>query len=382
MDMTILKPKTKRKMPVDPALAGTLQPEQKVPSVTSPGLVNQPEQPKPPPPPKVPPTAMAAPAGPDPTTGIVAAPATALPSLAAQNAARFLDDPGAQGGGAQGGAGGGTAAQQAARDAARAQDEADLESQRDPGAVQADQDANEQMQQGMQQGRTQDQLDAERLAELTNDVNPASGGGGGNSDDPYAGTNDKIQAVIDRLLAGDVDTAEAERLMQEQSDRDLGAGIVDSRARSGRGGWNMSGSQMALEGDIRSKNALETSQRLLDYRTKEDQRAKDNAIAGIGSELDMRDWASADELTRRRLDLMQQMLGLDESGAPAGNPPAGIDDPNVEKAKTEVGDDGVIRPTEGYKNPFSSIAQLLLAYQNGELSFDEFSKLWDSMQNL
>lgn len=136
-------------------------------------------------------------------------------------------------------------------------------------------------------------------------------------DDPYAATNQRINDLVTRLLESTGDTAEGEALMREQNQRDFGDALINQRARLGRS-MGGGGGAAALEGDLRSNNALDLSQRLLDYRTTEDQRATDNALNAVGAELDMRNWASADELTRKRLELMQKLLGLEGEGGGDG----------------------------------------------------------------
>lgn len=365
-----------------PVMGAQLAAEQQ--AISAPGAAaTMPPAPEPPGPPKsVPPAQAPPPPKPPRRTQAPALPPTPPPPPQPVAVPVVGSLPALMGGGIQGGAGGGTANQQAARDAARAQDEADLASQRDPGMVQADQDATAELTDLLTQGQTPDQFDAERLAQLDNGVDPAGGVGGGTEGGSGGGefddvAGDFLMQQLQEAMNG-ADTKEEEDLIRQQMEDAIGAQLVDQRASMGRAGFGSSGALAAMEGDIQRTARQQGLSDILGLRRTEDQRGIDNASNAIGSDIDLRKQAEDEFFNDEFLNVLKSQLGAD-GGAPQSNVD-GIEDPGVQAAPTEVTDEGVIQPRGGYKNPFTSIAELSLALSNGQITMEQFQKFYDDMK--
>ena len=120
--------------------------------------------------------------------------------------------------------------------------------------------------------------------------------------------------------ASNVDTTEAEDLIRELMQRQLGAQQVGQRASMGRAGFGSSGALAAMEGDAQQQAALGAQREILGLRRTEDQRAFDNAQDAAGTDIDYRRFGSDDEIRRAQLKALQDYLGLPGADAPA---PAG-----------------------------------------------------------
>ena len=138
--------------------------------------------------------------------------------------------------------------------------------------------------------------------------------------------SDFNKAVAD-LLLGRVNTArdgartqEEEDLIRQTQMDALNAQLRGSRARAGRSGFASGGAQQALEGDLtrQAQQAILADQ--LGLRRTEDQRAIDNALKSIGSDIDMRKQKEDEFFNRTLLDTIQSALGIEggDEGAPGG----------------------------------------------------------------
>ena len=123
--------------------------------------------------------------------------------------------------------------------------------------------------------------------------------------------------------ASNVDTTEAEDLIRELMQRQLGAQQVGQRASMGRAGFGSSGALAAMEGDAQQQAALGAQREILDLRRTEDQRAFDNAQDAAGTDIDYRRFGLDDEIRRAQLKALQDYLGLDAGNALLTEPQTG-----------------------------------------------------------
>lgn len=135
---------------------------------------------------------------------------------------------------------------------------------------------------------------------------------------PAIADDDAFDAEVRRLLMDrlrkQADTTEAEKVMREQMERELGAGLVNQRARAGRAGFGASGALAAMEGDTMRAARGELARDIVGLRASEDQRALDNALAAIGADTDKRRAGTDNAITQAIL----AMLGLEEEPAAGG----------------------------------------------------------------
>ncbi len=137
-------------------------------------------------------------------------------------------------------------------------------------------------------------------------------------------TQDDIDAMIRKFVegqlanAGNVDTSAQEALIRDQMEGELGASLVDQRARMGRAGFGAGGVTAALESDARTNASREALDQILGFRTSEEQRSIDNARKAVTTEQDMRGAASDDALRRMILETLQAEAGLEDVPADTG----------------------------------------------------------------
>lgn len=142
--------------------------------------------------------------------------------------------------------------------------------------------------------------------------------------EPRDTSNDAVDAAVRELVlnqlqgAGKADTAEQEALIQQMLGDNIGAGLVDSRARAGRAGMGFSGGQMALEGDIRRKASQTALDEILGLRRGENQRSIDNAFQAVDAETAYRRQANQAAIQRMALEALQAELGLDDEDFSGG----------------------------------------------------------------
>jgi hypothetical protein len=118
--------------------------------------------------------------------------------------------------------------------------------------------------------------------------------------------------------ASDVDTTEAESLIRDLMQRQLGAQQVGQRASMGRAGFASSGALAGMESDAQQQAAQNAQREILGLRRSEDQRAFDNAQDAAGTDLDYLKYGSDDEIRRAQLKALQDYLGLPGADEPGG----------------------------------------------------------------
>lgn len=141
---------------------------------------------------------------------------------------------------------------------------------------------------------------------------------GGADDD---GLGQESQDFLAELLGMGLapDTAEQEALMQAQSDRVLGQGLMDQRASAGAAGFGESGALMALEGNMRSDAARALGLDINELRASEQQRMIDNALEAIDADVALRG-VGFEEALRGWL-LEQSGMGDPSGPGGEGDPP-------------------------------------------------------------
>lgn len=144
-----------------------------------------------------------------------------------------------------------------------------------------------------------------------------TGGAPAQAESPAPATQDDIDAMIRELVAnqlrgaGQADTTEEEALIRQQMQGQVGSSLVNSRARAGRGGFQASGAQMGIEGDLNRAAEMDALDQILGLRRTEDQRSIDNATQAVTTEQGMRNAAANDALRRMALEALQAEMGLD-----------------------------------------------------------------------
>lgn len=114
--------------------------------------------------------------------------------------------------------------------------------------------------------------------------------------------------------ASNVDTSEQEKLIRELMGDQMGQSLADQRASMGRAGFGSSGALGAIEGDVMRKARQGESQAILDERERAKQEAIQNALSGVGADVNLRE-AGMNEW------LLEQILNL-ANGNPVEQPPA------------------------------------------------------------
>lgn len=175
------------------------------------------------------------------------------------------------------------------------------------------------------------------------------------------------QLLMQQLQAalGGADTTEEEALIRQQMEDAIGAQLVDQRASMGRAGFG-GGTLAALEGDIQREARQQGLQDILGLRRSESQRAIENAMGAIGTDIDLRKQAEDEFFTEQYLNALQSALGMDQTSMDdtdlganfanaavgEGSPLAGVVDAVRGKQKqTEtatVGANVVDAPPEGF----------------------------------
>jgi len=122
--------------------------------------------------------------------------------------------------------------------------------------------------------------------------------------------------------ASNVDTTEAESLIRDLMQRQLGAQQVGQRASMGRAGFASSGALAGMESDAQQQAAQNAQREILGLRRSEDQRAFDNAQDAAGTDLDYRRFGSDDEIRRAQLKALQDYLGLPGADEPGADGPS------------------------------------------------------------
>ncbi len=128
-------------------------------------------------------------------------------------------------------------------------------------------------------------------------------------------STDDVDEAARRLLfkqiqdAMNPDTSAAKEVATQQAEALLGSDIVNQRARAGRGGWQASGGQMAMEADIERAARMGLADKLIGIDTDAKQRGLDNALAAIGADVDLRNQASDVAIQNALLGL----LGIEET---------------------------------------------------------------------
>jgi hypothetical protein len=180
--------------------------------------------------------------------------------------------------------------------------------------------------------------------------------------DPREGdtSNDALDNALRELNisrikgASNVDTTEAESLIRDLMQRQLGAQQVGQRASMGRAGFASSGALAGMESDAQQQAAQNAQREILGLRRSEDQRAFDNAQDAAGTDLDYRRWGTDDEVRRAQLKALQDFLNVD-NGEGATEPQTGR---LSEDGKSIVSDENAIAnpediPVRSSKSPGS-----------------------------
>lgn len=135
--------------------------------------------------------------------------------------------------------------------------------------------------------------------------------------------NPELYAALMELMGGPRDLTDETATLQEQMDRQLGQALADQRSIGASGGLGLTGAQAALEGDTRSRAALDQSSAIFGL----EQQARDEWLDRLGLAGSMFDPESErifDEeqfgLDRVREDemltLLRNILGVDGQGSP------------------------------------------------------------------
>lgn len=175
-------------------------------------------------------------------------------------------------------------------------------------------------------------------------------------------TDDEIDQMIRDFVEGqlssadDVDTSKEEALINEKMGDEIGASLVDARARGGRSGFQSSGAQFAIEGDLERKARQQATEDILGVRNERERQAKGDALDAIAAEQGMRE-AAANEFVNQKL---LELLGIDPE-EPAAESPGGVPAPDpikdaVDKYNEEKS--GVIATSGGARQSISSTSQL------------------------
>lgn len=137
---------------------------------------------------------------------------------------------------------------------------------------------------------------------------------------PPAEFNDTAQQLLlqqlQQALAGPDLTAQNDLIMQQMEDA-IGQQLVDQRASMGRAGFG-GGTLAALEGDIQREARQGALQTRFDLERSEKQRAIENALSAIGSDIDLRKQAEDEFFTSSYLDALRSYLGMDPVGNVGG----------------------------------------------------------------
>lgn len=150
---------------------------------------------------------------------------------------------------------------------------------------------------------------------------------------PAAQTIEQMtEDFIRRMLEGKANTAEDEALIRELGLDAQGSALVNQRASMGRAGFGSSGALAAMEGDIRRKQGQADQNAILDLRRSESQRAIDNALAGIGTDAELRKQAQDDAF-------MSQIIALLGGPQPGESNPGGND--TVDEGEPGSGGTGI-----------------------------------------
>lgn len=141
---------------------------------------------------------------------------------------------------------------------------------------------------------------------------------------------------------GPGDTSEQERLIQEQSDRQLQHELADNRARNGRAGNAFSGTEQAIGGDTRRLAASQVANDIIGVRTAEEQRRFGNAATA--EQLFNQNQAEGNRTTilNAQLAALQALTG-------GKNPsqPHAVDTANPNDVSADANHDGQIDAGEG-----------------------------------
>lgn len=126
-------------------------------------------------------------------------------------------------------------------------------------------------------------------------------------------TIDQMQEdYIREVLGSTADTSDQEAQMRAESDRTLGQGLVDMRARMGEAGFGMSGAAGALEGTLRSDAARQLSGDIMDLRDREEEQRRRAIEGAFGLDIAARDAARRQAIAEANAAAIQAILG----GAP------------------------------------------------------------------
>lgn len=135
--------------------------------------------------------------------------------------------------------------------------------------------------------------------------------------------DDLIEGHIRSTLQGNGDSLEEENaLRQQQSDRLLGRGLVNQRASMGRAGFASSGALGAMEGDLRSKAAMDLASTMIDSREREQNQTFGQKQGVTGSDIAMREAANREAILKAQADALRAILG-DGGGDTAPEAPSG-----------------------------------------------------------
>lgn len=205
-------------------------------------------------------------------------------------------------------------------------------------------------------------------------------GGGGGVDDlpdpdipPVEMTLDQREdGFIEQLLqeSGGGDTSEQEAFLKELFGDKEGQALADQRASMGRAGFGSSGALGAMEGDVRRKNAQALTGETFDLKERTKQNAIDNALSGIGADVDLRRQAADEDL----LNNIFSLLGGDKDGedpAPEGDEAPPIDQllpdlSSLEDANVSLHDQADVNTTTLHKAPgYVAGDWTLVTYGNG-----------------
>jgi hypothetical protein len=133
-------------------------------------------------------------------------------------------------------------------------------------------------------------------------------------------TSVAMQKAIDDLLSRGVrDTAEEERLIQEEMRRGSSQGQADLMARLGASGFGTSGAASAMLGDINSRAALNAAKMVQDVRSGARSDQLEELRLGLGAGSDDRRLDMSEDQYTRYLQVLESIFGPDGGSGQSGS---------------------------------------------------------------
>jgi hypothetical protein len=144
--------------------------------------------------------------------------------------------------------------------------------------------------------------------------------GGSDEDGQERVSNEQMYDDAMRQLIGNGprNTAEEERLLREQMQRDVGAGQANLNARMAAGGMGTSGALSALGTDMRSQAAFEAANAIQGVRSDARDEWQQNVTAGLGLMNQDRNLDVQEAKYQQYLDMINEMFGPQDAEGDGG----------------------------------------------------------------